>query len=311
MVLAAGRGERMRPLSDRVPKPALLLPGGPVVGSALRLASAAGCRSIAVNVWHLAGIMRRRVAAAVPDGVAVEISDEPVLMGTAGGLALARERGLLAGEGPVLVVNGDGLVELDLGPLYLRHLSSDDEVTLGLLPHPDPLRWSRVVLWPDGRVAAIRPSGEPEPDEHPLLYPGVMLVSRSALDRLAVEPSGTADRLWWPAMAAGRLGAAVLAGRWREVGTPAAYLEAVVAELDGVREISPGAAVEADAVVETSLVTAGCRIGRGAVVRGSVLAEGARVGAGAAVESSVLLGGVVVPAGERIAGCFLTGPVAV
>ena len=81
MVLAAGRGERMRPLSDTLPKPALPLPDGPVVRSALQLAATTGTGRVVVNVWHLAermegclsaihlpGVTAVGVARAAPDG---------------------------------------------------------------------------------------------------------------------------------------------------------------------------------------------------------------------------------------------------
>jgi len=69
MVLAAGRGERMRPLSDALPKPALPLPNGPVVASALRLAAGAGIRSVTVNLWHLAEEMERALRRLEPSCV--------------------------------------------------------------------------------------------------------------------------------------------------------------------------------------------------------------------------------------------------
>jgi NDP-sugar pyrophosphorylase family protein len=76
----------------------------------------------------------------------VAVSREETLMGTAGGLALARERGLLGADGPVLLSNGDCRLDLDLEPLVARHRAAGDLVTLALRPHPDPRRWSRVVV---------------------------------------------------------------------------------------------------------------------------------------------------------------------
>ena len=149
MVLAAGRGERMQPLTTALPKPALPLPGGPVVASAIRLAAEAGATRIVVNVYHLAERMAAAVASIGIEGIEIDLSYEQELMGTAGGLALARDRGLLGDEGAVLVINGDGVLGLELQNLAERHRSGNDLVTLALLPHLDPARWSRVTLDPD------------------------------------------------------------------------------------------------------------------------------------------------------------------
>lgn len=304
MVLAAGRGERMRPLSAVIPKPALPLPDGPVVASALRLAAGAGIGRLVVNTFHLAERMAAAVAEVALPGAMVEISRETALMGTAGGLALARDRGLLGDTGPVLVINGDGALGLDLGPLLDRHLRRDDLVTLALLPHLDPQRWSRVELDAAGRVTAIRAAGRPGAREVPLLYPGVMAVARTALDALPSGPGEVPAALWRPAMAAGRLGGAVVAGHWREVGTPADYLELVVSRLQGSSLIHPTARVAGAAELDGALVGAGARIEVGARVSRSAILDGATVTEGSEVADSVLLGAVRSAPGEVVRGAF-------
>ncbi len=241
-------------------------------------------------------------------GVRIATSREPTLMGTAGGLALARSRGLLGQDGPVLVVNGDCLVSLELAPLLERAAAAGDLVTLGLMPHPDPERWSRVVLDGAGTVAAMLPPGSATPGETPFLYPGVMVVSRTALDALPVEALATPEALWEPARVAGRLGGAVLRGRWREVGTPAAYLEAALDQLGGRPAVDPTASVDRRAELRSSYVAEGARVAAEAVVDESVVACGAMVGRGARVTRSVLLGPIEVGEGETVADRFLAAP---
>lgn len=308
MVLAAGRGERMRPLSDALPKPALPLPNGPVVASALRLAAAAGIRGATVNLWHLAEQMEQALHRVDLPGVRVATSREPALMGTAGGLALARSRGLLGRYGPVLVINGDCLLSLELAPLLERAAATGDLVTLGLMPHPDPARWSRVVLDGAGTVTAMLPPGSAAPGETPYLYPGVMVVSREALDALPVEALATPEALWEPARSAGRLGGVVLRGRWREVGTPAAYIEAALDQLGGRPAVDPTAAVDKRAELRSSYVAEGARVAAGAVLEESIVACGATVGRGARITRSVLLGPVEIDDGETVANQFLAAP---
>jgi len=309
MVLAAGRGERMRPLSTVLPKPALPLTGGPVIASALRLAVRAGVGRIVVNTWHLGPQMASAVHDEAGRDLNVALSPESSLMGTAGGLALARDRGLLGSEGSVLVINGDGILDLDLGPLLDRHASSGDDVSLALLPHPDPARWSRVMVGKRGLVTAIRPRSDlGSEDDVSWVYPGVMAVTRDALNALPSTPGETPDRLWYPALAAGTLGGATVTGEWREIGTPDDYLAVITLQLAGRSVIHPTAVIASNAVIAASFIGRDATIGNHAEVRNSVVAEGAAVGAGASVTGSVLFGPGRAACGENLTGEFRVGP---
>jgi mannose-1-phosphate guanylyltransferase len=221
---------------------------------------------------------------------------------------LARDRGLLGDSGPVLIINGDGLLHLDLDPLFDRMRISGDLISLALLPHPDPLRWSRIILDHGGLVASIKGSGPPDPREVPLLYPGVMLVSREALDRLPTGPGDTPECLWGPAMTEDRLGGVLVPGHWREIGTPADYLGAVRARINGEVVVHPTAEVHPSARVRSAVIGRGSRVDAGAVIRDSVIAEGAMVRSGAHVLRSVLLGQTTVDIGDRVVDEFRSTP---
>jgi NDP-sugar pyrophosphorylase family protein len=308
MVLAAGRGERMRPLSEYVPKPALPVLRQPLIASALRLAETVDAARVVVNTWHLADVMEAALSEIEFD-TEIVTSREPELMDTAGGIALARERGLLGDRGPVLVVNGDGLLDLDLEPLIRRMATSDDLVSLALLPHLDPHRWSRVVLDCSGRVSGIRKPGTPERGEVPFLYPGVMLVAREALDALAVRPGAVPEDLWGPALAKQRLSGVLVSGHWREVGTPRDYLEAVLDSLNGSDPVvDPSARVDPSASIGPAFIGRGARIEKGAVVEDAVVAEGATVAPHARIVRSVLLGPVATRRGDVVTDEFRAPP---
>jgi NDP-sugar pyrophosphorylase family protein len=300
MVLAAGRGERMRPLSSVLPKPALPLPDGPVVASALRLAAATGVVRVVVNAWHLAGRLADAVAEVAIDGVEIVLSCENQLMGTAGGLALARDRGFLGESGSVLVMNGDCALGLDLNGVVEHHLASDNLVTLALLPHLDPTRWSRVLLDAGGLVTTINPPGQPDPLEVPLLYPGVMVVHRDALEDLPAAPGEIPTTLWNLAQSEERLGGLVVAGHWREIGNPTDYLEVMLDRLAGTEIVEPSAEIGLQASIVNSYVGRDAVIGEGTAIEDSIVAEGAVIGEKATVERSVLLGAVNIAPGEAV-----------
>lgn len=308
MVLAAGRGTRMRPLTEVLPKPALPLPDGPVVASALKLASAAGALRTVVNVYHLGERMIEAATEVQIEGMEIVISREDELMGTAGGLALARERGFLGGAESVLVINGDGALVLDLDGFAEHHFGGGGLVTLALLPHLDPNRWSRVMLDSDGKVAAIHPPGPTQPHEVPFLYPGVMAVSREAIDALPSGPAETPSALWEPARKMQMLDGVVVSGHWREVGTPTDYLEIVRKRLAGASHIDPAADVSATALIAGSFIGRGAVIAEEAEVRDSIVAQGATVGRGAKVESSVVFGAVDIGQHRQMRGKFVGNP---
>jgi mannose-1-phosphate guanylyltransferase len=301
MVLAAGRGQRMQPLTSVLPKPALPMPDGPVVASALRLAATAGAQRIVINACHLAGRMADAVAEVEVDGVEIVLSFEEQLMGTAGGLATARDRGMLGTEGSVLVINGDCVLSLDLRRFADHHSANNHLVTLALLPHLDPEKWSRVELDADGLVTGFNPPGRPEAIEVPLLYPGVMAVHREALDSLpGATPGDVPTALWNRARSRGKLGGLVVAGHWREVGTPADYLDVMLLRLAGTSMIHPSAANNSAAKIENSFIGRRAVVSEGAVVEDSVIAEGAVIAEKATVRRSVLLGDVRAGPGEVV-----------
>lgn len=302
MILAAGLGNRMQPLTAVLPKPALPMTDGPVVASALKLAASAGASRIVVNISHLAEEMAEAVSRVAIPGVEIALSFEERLMGSAGGLAMARDRGLLGSDRSVLVINGDGAFGLNLEGFAEHHLAQGELVTLALLPHLDPERWSRVILDTDGRVTEFHSPGKPGPLEVPFLYPGVMAIHRDALNALPTSPGEIPEVLWNPARRERKLGGLVVTGHWREVGSPASYLEVMLLHLAGSTSIHPSAKISDGASIQNSFVGRRTVVSDRAHIEESVIAEGVLIGKGARVTRSVLLGTVEVAANENVVG---------
>jgi len=153
-------------------------------------------------------------------------------------------------------------------------------------------------------VTEVHPPGRVGPTEVPFLYPGVMAVHRNALNALPVTPGEIPLALWNPAQEERRLGGLVVAGHWREIGTPKDYLEVMLLRLAGTNWIHPSAKISASASIRNSFIGRGTTISDQAVVAESVVVENALVGEGALVTRSVLLGAVEVAANENVAGEF-------
>ena len=132
MILAAGRGERLRPLTDRLPKPLIEAGGKPLIGWHLERLAAAGCREVVVNVSHLGEKIVERLGDGAGYGLRIAFSRESQPLETAGGMALARA---LLGAEPFLLVNGDVYCEVDFS--RLRGVALGERLAhLVLVPNP-------------------------------------------------------------------------------------------------------------------------------------------------------------------------------
>ena len=216
VILSAGLGTRMRPLTFTTPKPLLRLAGQPILGHALERLRAAGITRIIVNAHHLAG----QIEAFVADMPGVAVRQEPELLDTGGAIAAMLAEGLLP-EAPVYVVNGDAFW-VD-GPtdtlLRLAHAFRPAEMDAILLlaraAGVDAQIGRGDFLWP--RDGGLR--RREERDVAPYLYAGVQIVA-PALFAQAPAPPFSMNVLWDQALATGRLGAIVHDGVWFHLSTP-------------------------------------------------------------------------------------------
>ncbi|MFM4707012.1 N-acetylmuramate alpha-1-phosphate uridylyltransferase MurU [Aeromonas caviae] len=203
MILAAGRGERMRPLTDLLPKPLLAAGGKPLIVHHIEKLKAAGVTTLVINhAW-----LGHKLVAALGDGsalgVSIHWSAEESALETAGGIVQALP---LLGSEPFLVINGDTWLDLDYRALVNQPLG-DDLAHLWLVPNP-PQHPQGDFSLQAGRVL----------DTPALTFSGVGLYHPAAFAGL---PSGARKlapllRDW---MALGRVGGSLLAGEWRDIGT--------------------------------------------------------------------------------------------
>jgi len=310
MVLAAGLGTRLRPLTARIAKPALPLLGTTLLEGNLRLLARAGVDEVVVNAHHLpATVAAAARAAAERLGMRIHLSLEQEILGTGGALVAARP--LLDRGAPFLLVNGDVLADLDPGAALAAHRASGADTTMVLRPMPAGGGYGAVEVDERGRVARIAGAGrELAPGERTTswLFTGVHVLSPAIFEVLPRDGAPCVNRQGHAAIIArgGHVHAHLEpGGRWSDVGTPERYVEANLDLLEGRYAlpspfgaavegppgvwIDPAATVEAGAVLE-----APCYVGAGAVVR-----AGAHVG-----PRAVLL------AGSECAGQLRAGVVA-
>jgi MurNAc alpha-1-phosphate uridylyltransferase len=229
MILAAGRGERMRPLTDRTPKPLLAVGGKPLIVWHLERLAQAGLREVVVNhAW-----LGERIVQALGDGsrwgVRIRYSAEGQALETAGGIVQALP---LLGSDPFLVVNGDIWCDWDpaQAPAALRDMGEADAWLL-LVDNPPQHPQGDFALRPDGCAA----------DEGPakLTFAGIGIYRPALFAGLEPGRPAPLAPLLRQAMARGAVRAGRHAGRWVDVGTPQ-RLQALDAELGADPGSGPG-----------------------------------------------------------------------
>jgi mannose-1-phosphate guanylyltransferase len=309
MVLAAGLGMRLRPLTLRRAKPSLPVMNRPLLHWTLRRLKAAGVTDVVINVHYRPASVRQAVEVASVSGLRVSFSHERRILGTGGGPRRARE---FFGDAPFLLVNGDVMFDFDLRHLVERYRRSGARAALGLLPNPDPRRYGPVVADARGRILSL--AGLPRPARgRPWLFTGIHVLDPRLLDRLPAGPSDSVRDLYAPLVAEGETLVGVpLEGAWYDLGSPKLYLDSQLSLLAagfggtrGGRLIHPQARVDPKARVRRCVIGAGTVVRAGAVVEDSVLWDGVRVGPGARVGKSVVTRGRVIPAQARVTGVMV------
>ncbi|MFP6901669.1 MAG: nucleotidyltransferase family protein [Opitutales bacterium] len=208
MILAAGYGKRLRPLTDHMPKPLIEVGGKPLLVHHLEKLAATGFREIVINLGHLGGKIPDVLGDGSSWGLRIEYSDEGSdPLETGGGLAKALP---LLGKDTFLVVNGDVWCDLDFASIPMA-LPPGDDVLLYLVPQPAWREKGDFSLSDQGRVTEVA-----NPD---LLYAGIALYHPRILDRAKVEKFSIVPRLK-AAIANNRVGGIQHNGSWDDVGTP-------------------------------------------------------------------------------------------
>lgn len=240
MILAAGLGTRMRPLSDLRAKPAIPVRGRPVVSLLLELLARQGCREVMINLHHLPETIRVAIEADHPAALEIHFSEEPKPLGTGGGIRRAAD--FLRESEACIVMAGDMLLDIPLRELFERHLASGRLATLLLRRDSRDRNFGTIGVDASGtvnRIGQIRLSGADHQesaggDETSRgLFTGVRFFSREVLDNWpgdAADESFEDLRDWLiPGIETRgeRVGAEFVdadSSVWEPVGTPAEYL---------------------------------------------------------------------------------------
>ncbi|HXT61498.1 MAG TPA: NDP-sugar synthase [Pyrinomonadaceae bacterium] len=298
MILAAGYGERLWPLTADRGKPALPVLGKPLVGYVAEYLASNGVAEAVVNLHHAPDSVRAALGDGSNFGLHLEYVFEPVILGTSGGLDNARQH---FGDGTFIVINGKLITDIDLRAAIETHRSTNALATLVLKRNGNRERFSAVETC-DGLIARF--AGMPAPadrGEAPLMFTGIHILEPRIFEYIprGVFSDSVID-VYPRAMAAGeRIAAHVGEGMWYELSTLQRYLDISLALLEREgRDVFAGTGTNIEHLgeVRESVLWNNITVERGARVSHAVLGDGVRV------QSTEVLEDAVIVRAELVAG---------
>jgi MurNAc alpha-1-phosphate uridylyltransferase len=213
MILAAGRGERLRPLTDRIPKPLLPIAGEPLIAHQLRWLARAGIADVVINLHHLGDAIATALGDGAAFGIRIAYSRETTRLETGGGIVKALP---LLGAQPFLVLNGDIWTDF---PFEALQIGQTDVARLVLVEKPPHRSAGDFGLIGDRVTRTAR--------SH--VYCGIAMLHPRLFAAAPTGPFSLRDLLF-EAADAGLVGGETWSGRWIDIGTPD--------QLDAVRRIA-------------------------------------------------------------------------
>jgi len=283
MVLSAGYGTRLWPLTEDRTKPAIPILGKPLVGYVAEYLARFGVDDIVVNLHHRPESVRKALGDGSQFGVKLQYVDEPEILGTSGALDNAKSFFL---EDTFVVVNGKIITDIDLAAALDTHRKTGALATLVLLRNIKRELFT-MVQTKDGLLTGF--GGMPsDNDQDPLMFTGIQLME-PAIFRYVPQHvfSHSTTHVYPAAMAAGeKIAAHIATGRWYELSTLQRYLEI---SLELMKDTG-----------NTVTVGAACTISGEAEITDTILWDRVTINAGARVNRAVLADGVTITSGETI-----------
>ena len=311
MLLAAGLGTRLRPLTYELPKPMVPILGRPVMEHIMRLLARHGFDDVIANLHYFPDLIRNRFGDGSGYGLGLTYSYEPELMGTAGGVRNVRDH---FGDETFLIISGDALTDIDLTALWEAHRSKGGIATLALKRVDDPREFGVVIVGEDGRIQGFQEKPDPAEALSNLGNCGIYVFEPEIFDYFPEK-----EFVDWAMDVFPRLLEEDVSfygwefpDYWNDVGSLEEYRQGNFDALEGkVRVDMPatenGHKVAPDVEVDGPVfIGEGCEIAAGVRITGPVvIGEGSRIGENAALRDTI-----VWPRTDVDPGTVLIGAVA-
>jgi len=314
MVMAAGLGTRLRPLTYEVPKPVVPVVNRPVMEHILELLPGHGFTEVISNLHWFPDTIRNRIGDGSSVGVDLTYSYEEELLGTAGGV---RNVAGFFGDEPFLVMAGDALTDIDLTALREAHSRNDGIATLAVKRVANVSEFGVVIAGNDGRIQGFQEKPDPAEALSNLASCMIYVLEREIFDYFPDRPVVDFALDVFPALLENDVPfhVHVIDEYWNDVGSLPEYLQGNLDALEGAVSVNGGGTLLDPAGSEEAIergepgisgpviVGQNCELDPSARLDGPlVIGDGCVVGAGARVKQSVLLPGSEVPERAMVAG---------
>jgi NDP-sugar pyrophosphorylase family protein len=316
MILAAGFGTRLFPLTIDRTKPAIPFLGRPLVGYVAEYLAGFGITDIVVNLHHQPESVIDALGDGSRFGVHIDYTQEAEILGTAGALANARTH---LQDDTFLIVNGKIITDIDIAAAIDTHKSSGAIATLVLKENHKREKFT-VVETEDGLIKRFGPHAEPVSEaelrntehkiETPLMFTGIHIVEPELLDMI---PDGkffdTVTDIYIPYIrGGGKIAAHVGAGEWFELSTIPRYLDislAMMRHADG--HFGQNCTVSTTASVKDSILWDNVSVGQGATLYRTIVADDVNIAPGEHFENAAIVRADMVRSCDEIPGKALKG----
>lgn len=299
LILAGGRGTRLAPITDGMPKPLVPVSGKAVLSHALARIRSAGIKSAAVTLGYGGEEIKKYLSAHGTEGVDVRFYEEGSPLGTAGSAVGARD----FFDGDFVALGGDVVFDFDVLPAFEAHRKTGALATIIVSRSADPCRYGAIVCDKNGRVADFIEKPSWRRVHGDTVSTGMYILSPRIFDFIRAGAFSDFAKDVFPNILGGAVFAYEADGYFCDIGTPTAYLgtciDAEEGKIKGISgsSVSRRAKISKDATVTHSVIMDGATVGAGATVSNSVVCENAVVMSGAVVDCAIVTAGGIVPAG--------------
>ena len=301
MVLAAGLGTRLRPLTFEIPKPMVPVIDRPVMAHIVDLCRRQGFDQLIANLHYFPDTIKSYF------GDSIEYRFEEELLGTAGGVRNVRD---FFGDDPVLIISGDALTDIDLNALVERHKSAGGIGTLTVKRVDDTREYGVVLHDNDGRISGFQEKPHPDEALSDLGNCGIYCFSPEIFDYFPETEFVDWANDVFPTLLENDVPFYIHETHeyWNDVGSLDELRSGTFDALSGELkiEMAESASAPADADVQGDVwIGANCRVGSGAKLMGPVvIGDGSTIGDGVAIRDSIVFPGTTVPDHQIVIGAI-------
>jgi mannose-1-phosphate guanylyltransferase len=288
LVLSAGLGTRLQPLTSVRAKPAIPVAGEPIARRIIHWLVANGVANVTINLHHLPETITKAVGDGSDLGARARYSwEQPTILGSAGGPRQALD---ILGVDTFFLINGDTLTDLNLRGLVESHAKSGARVTMALVPNLKPLQYSGIRLDEDGRMIGVAPRGPAAAGSFHFF--GVQIASRSVFADLPVGQPVNSIGGCYDALLAREPGAIhgfVTDARYWDIGTVGDYWETSWVLSEDPPTTPSNARIHESASVHHSILWDDVAVNKHAVVEECIVTDGVHVPAGTEYRRKILM----------------------